>query len=290
MIPNSAKIRSAFTLIETLVIIAIVSVLIGLLLPAVQSVRSSAARTDCAHRLRQVAIATLHYHDNYEKFPPGELTPFWGKPGQLGLQARLLPFIDEVAFWDAINQGRRVAGFPASTPSKTIVVFACPWDTVASAVGIDDGRMFINTSFLGNAGTSRVATRPDQDGVFIRDAEVRLKDVTDGTSCTFLFGERPAVGLGTGAWCFSYGTGYITTSETLGVREVSGYGVCSTEPEHFRPGRLLDPCDRVHFWSLHGNGANFAFADGSIKFLKYSVDPILPALATRGRNEPVELP
>jgi len=65
---------------------------------------------------------------------------------------------------------------------------------------------------------------------------------------------------------------------------------CPTGPYQFQPGRLDHECDVFHFWSLHPGGANFAMCDGSVHFLSYSADKILPALATRAGNEAVELP
>ncbi|MFO0803834.1 MAG: H-X9-DG-CTERM domain-containing protein [Gemmataceae bacterium] len=65
---------------------------------------------------------------------------------------------------------------------------------------------------------------------------------------------------------------------------------CSPTSQAFRPGRLENPCDVNHFWSPHPGGANFAFADGSVRFLSYSADPIMPALATRAGGEVVEIP
>lgn len=81
----------------------------------------------------------------------------------------------------------------------------------------------------------------------------------------------------------------------LGVRERQsplwgGAPECPRGPFHFQRGRLDHQCDVFHFWSLHAGGANFAFADGSVRFLAYSADPILPALATRAAGDMASTP
>jgi prepilin-type processing-associated H-X9-DG protein len=79
----------------------------------------------------------------------------------------------------------------------------------------------------------------------------------------------------------------------LGARELNhsplGLGGCPYGPYSFRVGSFQENCSRFHFWSPHTGGANFAFADGSVRFLRYS-DDILPALATRTGGEVVEVP
>jgi prepilin-type processing-associated H-X9-DG protein len=65
---------------------------------------------------------------------------------------------------------------------------------------------------------------------------------------------------------------------------------CGEDPAPYRPGRFEEVCDMLHFWSPHPGGANFTFADGSVRFLRYSADPIMPALATRAGGEAVTIP
>ncbi len=126
---------------------------------------------------------------------------------------------------------------------------------------------------------------------------VRITDVTDGTSQSLYLGERPPPGrLFSGNWytldlpdlTLPYATGLVY-SGTLFVRSDVGFGPCKG-PFRFGPGRVENPCDSRHFWSLHTGGANFAFVDGSVRFLPYSADSIMPALATRAGGEAVSLP
>ena len=80
----------------------------------------------------------------------------------------------------------------------------------------------------------------------------------------------------------------------MGVRELNhsplGLGGCPYGPYSLTEGALQDDCSRFHFWSFHPGGAHFAFADGSVRFLRYSADDIMPALATRAGGEAVTLP
>jgi prepilin-type processing-associated H-X9-DG protein len=159
-------------------------------------------------------------------------------------------------------------------------------------VGMAAGRIPVAfTIYLGVEGISQFT----QDGMLFLDSTVRLTDALDGLSNTLLVGERPpSTDEVWGWWYAGEGQGKDGSGDmVLGVRERNTYipGTCPKGPYHYGPGNLYNQCDCLHFWSLHpGGGANFLFGDGAIRFVAYSADPIMPALATRAGGEAVDLP
>jgi prepilin-type N-terminal cleavage/methylation domain-containing protein/prepilin-type processing-associated H-X9-DG protein len=316
--------RHGFTLVELLVVIAIIAVLLALLLPAVQKVREAANRASCLNNLKQLALAAHHYHDTAGKFPTGARLPVdvGGIPtGGTNVWVELLPYFEQDNLykrWDFNDNRNNVAGGRNATQAQVIQILLCPsdplpepvWELTAETAGSPPwSRGFYGlSSYGGNAGKRSVHTggppdfpRITRDGLFFIDSRVRLTDVTDGTSNTFLFGERlhrdpefdrrrplvwpeaTPVG-GWGRW------GYVANAGAM-------FQVTLHTPVPINylvpPGGDFSTLENrgCAFGSGHPGGANFAFADGSVRFLSESTPPLtLQALGTRAGREVVTLP
>lgn len=292
--------HSAFTLMELLVVLAIITTLVGLLLPAVQKARMAAARISCTNNLKQVGLALDNYHNAAGSLPPGVTPPLKGEPfPHMGWLARLLPFIEQRPLWDltliAYEEDPlytyRMPHYGIMTPIK---LYSCPADGRADDPHpTHNGLRVALTDYLGVLGTNY---RVD-DGVLYWGSHTRLTHITDGTSNTLLVGERPpSSDFWYGWWYAAEGqVGSGSADTVLGVRELHAptdpyTGDCPPGPYHFLPGNLNNMCDTFHFWSLHPGGANFLFADGSVEYLSYSADSVLPALSTRAGGEVVSRP
>jgi prepilin-type processing-associated H-X9-DG protein len=294
------------TLVELLVVLAIIAVLIGLLIPAVQRVREAANRLKCANNLRQIGLALHQYHDDFGSFPPAVDSRVTDNQYRfLSWQARVLPYIEQDPLWEVSRNAFQIDPYFLDNPphagvATPLTIYQCPSDTRVASVQTYVPIQLDNpptisyrvalTSYLGVSGTNW-RTR---DGVLYDQSMVRLTDILDGTSNTIAVGERPpSADFRFGWWYGGAGQAFSGSLDShVGARELNwvvGH-TCSFKPSHFEPARPEDPCAYFHFWSLHGNGAYFLFADGSVRFLAYSADGILPALATRSGGEVVEVP
>jgi prepilin-type processing-associated H-X9-DG protein/prepilin-type N-terminal cleavage/methylation domain-containing protein len=311
----------AFSLIELLVVIAIIAVLIGLLLPAVQKVREAANRAACVNSLKQLAVAAHHHHDVHENFPTGlhlvESMADGRTANGTTWEVELLRYMEQENLqkkWDYRDERINVAGGRNAITAQVIKILLCPSDPLPSPVievPVGDlppqykwaGGFYGLTSYGGNCGKrSFPFAQATRDGVFFQNSKVRVADVDDGTSNTFLFGERShsdseydritlaafpdyypleAVGMWAASFMISGGSlAQHLLSTPVSIR----YRMPPT-------GGQAQMCDRLcAYGSGHPGGANFAFADGSVRFLSDQTNlPILQALSTRAGGETVDV-
>jgi prepilin-type processing-associated H-X9-DG protein len=284
------------SLLELLVVVAILAVVVALTLSGVQKVRMSAARTRCADQVRQLALALHGYHDARGQLPPG-IAPDGSPQPYLSWLARVLPYVEQGALWQQTEDAYRVEKnflSPVHTARERVVpLFLCPTDGRISSPASKDvtGHPVAYASYLGVEGKNAGLN----DGLLYMGSRHKFGDATDGTSCTLLIGERPpSAKLDLGWWYAGWGQRQNGDAEfLLGVRTRcynQDAATCDEGPYHFMAGKIDNQCDAFHFWSLHTGGANFAFADGSVRFFRYSADDILPALATRAGGEAVTAP
>lgn len=291
--------RTAFTLVELLVVSAIVAVLVALILPAVQAARAAANRMSCANNLKQLGLAALQYHDGHRVLPPGyqsgAVAPRMAQASWLVL---VLPYLEQSALYAAAQADYRRSANPfrpAHAGLATVVpAFLCPADPYSAVVQTSkiSRHRIAFTDYLGNAGKDLYS----KDGVLFRDSQVRLADISDGTSQTLLAGERPPSRDYQFGWWYAgrgqRGTGSLDM--VLGAREQNvlpvARGSCASGAYEYGPGAFDDSCARFHFWSHHPGGAQFVFADGAVRLLSYAAAPLLPALASRAGGEAASLP
>lgn len=293
--------RRGFTLIELLVVIAIIGVLVALLLPAVQQACEAARRSQCKNNLKQLALATHNFHDVYSQFPPGYIgmnaqcsyennSKFSG----IGLLALILPYMEQsplferIDAWKGLKPDDPPAGPCASTrmPWYTfasswdasqikIPAYLCPSDNASGVkqfyvlhgycddlqvegarcnggfsarfTGVySDKYVFGHTNYLGVSGWAGVLFNrfSNWNGLFGGLTQVRFADIRDGSSNALIFGEATGGVDGAYAWM------------TLGgLATYWGIGE-----------------EWYQFGGAHVGGAQFAVADGSVRFVSANIN------------------
>jgi prepilin-type processing-associated H-X9-DG protein len=282
--------------IELLVVVTVIGVLVALLLPAVQSAREAARRAACANNLKQLGLAALNYESANGVLPPGVYgTPREGSPGLtwgLSVLVRVLPFADGAAVYNSANFSLHTFtpanGTLASTSVSTLW---CPSDPYISESGAVEDFNFgapagtgirpHHTNYGGCQGTwclDILPTNPTyaaqlaaMNGVIFSSGTVRLAEVTDGTGTTLLFAETPYGKIpndqGNRSGSRWWHSGY--TADTMVEAYYPVNGVTGVPYNN----------DTYENWimavgSFHPGGAHVGFCDGSVRFVKDSIQSV----------------
>ncbi|MBA3483036.1 MAG: DUF1559 domain-containing protein [Pirellulales bacterium] len=309
------------TLIELLVVIAIIGLLVAMLLPAVGAARESSRRASCLNNMRQLGLASHHHHDVNKKFPIGLRIPIVDVSGRptdgINLWVELLLYFEQDNLhrrWDYKDNRINVAGGLNATQAQVIEILLCPSDPLPAVVveltaatwrAPEWARGFYGMSSYGGSSGKRSmhpGTPPDflgisRDGMFFLDSSVCMADITDGSSNTLLFGERyhhdpafdllqPVVTPGAapiaelGKWGYVAGVGAMAHVTLHTAAKINYQALPGADRQD---GRVSA------FGSGHPGGSNFAFADGSARFVAEDL-PLeqLQALSTRAGEEVAE--
>jgi prepilin-type N-terminal cleavage/methylation domain-containing protein len=287
--------RRAYTLVELLIVIAIVGILAALLLPAIQAAREAARRTACKNNLKQIALAAQNFHSAKGHLPPPKLGA--GQFNALGgTFVALLPYLEENARFERYDPAKNVDD-PHNLPitSKPVDVYLCPSMALPRAVPepesdekLGPGSYLISsrTDYGNFASLDGAFENPTSDGSYT----LGMQHITDGTSKTLLVGEIN-YGLQNMLW---------TTCPALNGSAMFGdqtwaHGYWALAWGHMAakfPGLYNNSTDYApphsnrSFRSDHPGGVQFALVDGSVQFVTDDTSPeVRRALVTRAGEE-----
>ena len=302
---NSAFTKSnprGFTLIELLVVIAIIAILVALLLPAVQQAREAARRSSCKNNLKQIGLALHNYHDTHRVFPFGLLYRE-GHANAANLKVpgaftMMLPFIEQGPLYDDLagdtNDFRTEWSDGATDPSAMIIdVYMCPSDVMdnTNPQRQDNGKSnYVLIAGARRSDNSNHAAADnyfgETDGIFYINSDTKLRDITDGTSSTFMVGERDGGDGSAGSprraavWIGSQRSQWH--NQQLGSTD-------GTNTSLLLNTAIVNGTSRWNsLGSLHQGGAHFSMADASVQFVSENIDAgLYSALGTKAGGEVV---
>jgi prepilin-type processing-associated H-X9-DG protein len=287
-------------MIELLVVLSIVGLLIALLLPAIQGAREAARRVKCADNLRQMGLALATYHDALGSLPMGYVA--WANPDPQvtapgwGWAMMLLAQLEQGAVYASANVSLPVED-PANLTTRRVALntFICPSDRdpglyIARRSDWSPIGEFYTNSYAASYGAGlEINNFPDRgNGLFRRNLVIGIADIRDGTSSTIALGERGAC-LTKTPWA-GIPNGAISTldpnSSVAAAYDSTGRGaelvVAHADTVIINnPGTAPDD-----FYSPHLGGGNFLMADGSVRFLRSTINlSVYRALCTRDQGE-----
>jgi prepilin-type processing-associated H-X9-DG protein len=278
---TSSERWKAFTVLELLVVVAIVGTLLALLLPALMAARESGRCVQCKSNLREISLAVQHHHDATKKLPSAWTSPSDHTTGY-GWAVALLPYLEDAALFQSINLKSPVTAPQNELARNTdLPLLRCPSDITdpnfdlmpeppgvhhrgsKSAAVIDNSKPLVRlpaANYVGVFGTveaDETFPAPMGDGPIVFGRTVRFADLQRGQSHTIIIGER------TTAMVPSTWFGVNFHGEDAACRIV---GSAMTTPN-------CETCDECEFGSRHSGGSNFVWGDGHVSLLMNDIDP-----------------
>jgi prepilin-type N-terminal cleavage/methylation domain-containing protein/prepilin-type processing-associated H-X9-DG protein len=315
--------RRGFSLLELLVVLAIIALLIGLILPAIQKVRNSAARLACQNNLKQIALAANNHHTQKSSFPPGGTAP-----AQASAIVHLLPFLEQGNVYQTFDFEHSAMSSSQNRNARVqeVGILLCPSDpSTAQQEEKTEGEAqhLGRCNYFGNLGSHAWWRNNDSKTAgmfhFATPAEpVKIADVTDGTSNTALFAEIRRSKLQAGDEENVWTVSYSVWDEQQEAHDLNHFPECNesadsydyrglqyfrgvvwtsmythTVPVNFEGRDCLrgKGVDRAHIAarSYHPGGVNVAFVDGSVRFMKNSINAdVWRAVGTRAGQDIAE--
>ncbi|HEV3168228.1 MAG TPA: DUF1559 domain-containing protein [Isosphaeraceae bacterium] len=267
--PEPKRRRAGFTLIELLIVIAIIGVLLGLLLPAIQSAREAARRAQCANNLMQIGLALKNYDSAHDVLPAGVFNPTGPIKNQpkgyhMSWLVQILPFIEETNAFNHTNFTNTVYDSSnRSVCSISISMFLCPSDPFG-------GGSAAPNNYAGCHHDVEAPIDADNHGILFLNSQIRYDDIPDGNATTLFVGEKRRSG-GELGWMSGTRSTLRNTGTLLNLAIVP-------------TAKNTDPVGG--FSSAHSGGANHAFGDGSVRFIKLGINPtVYQLLGNRADGE-----
>ena len=293
--------RPGFTLIELLVVIAIIAILIGLLLPAVQKVREAAARLKCTNNFKQLGIGLHAYHDTVGALPSGGVKAGTANHEGWGWGALALPYLEQGNLYNQLGVSTQTLNAFIKTGNQNLLktelnVFICPSDQGGNLMsgprnyngapgrgfagngGLPGAFRVAKSNYVAVCGTGSVEDSTNDGAMYWGSKGITIQGIQDGSSNTFLVGERNYFCM-QGAWvgnrnAFSNGGGDQGNDYTMGF---------VARPLN-KANNAAHQCVEG-FSSYHTGGANFLFGDGSVHFIRDSIQYNMGGMTENGTGQ-----